>query len=331
MCKLENYLQEWCDIKNNQYKGEAGLQFSINSTDDNQRSIQFNDLSLSLKEISKLADKLPNPIGRKYTLNFAVTKDTILSAKDLSLLFDKNKFIVKITPIHQTNNAIKNGYDVTTSYEDYNVYRKFEDPLLEENWDTIVFIPSKEEDADRITCGNALIATMQNYSTKRDFYTLNGFYLGKFDDLIFENQDDFFKNLYSRVFNKLSKYVYDYDICHFTKEECKEIVRDRCDVLFEDEDTINIFGKMLEDYYYRNKKGNLYDDLADIYYPNLYVSYCDECGTILRDETSQECIDRIDKYYSQMLLMYNKKLPFLKRLYRKSKKIIRKIKKGLNK
>lgn len=66
--------------------------------------------------------------------------------------------IVKITPIHETNAAIKNGYDVTTSYTDYDVYRQFERPLLEEGWDVIVFVPSKEEDSDRITCGNALIS-----------------------------------------------------------------------------------------------------------------------------------------------------------------------------
>lgn len=45
-----------------------------------------------------------------------------------------------------------------TGYSDYNVYRQFEQPLLEEGWDVIVFVPSKEEDADRITCGNALIS-----------------------------------------------------------------------------------------------------------------------------------------------------------------------------
>ena len=38
------------------------------------------------------------------------------------------------------------------------VYRQFEEPLLEEGWDVIVFVPSKEEDKDRITCGNALIS-----------------------------------------------------------------------------------------------------------------------------------------------------------------------------
>lgn len=155
---LKNFILQWCDIKNIVYRGEAGLQFSINSTDEEQRKDQFNDMSLSLKEISKLARTLPHHIGRKYTLNFAVTKDTILDAARLSELFDKDNFIVKITPIHETHSAIENGYDVTTSYDDYDVYRQFEQPLVHAGWDVIVFVPSKEEDNDRITCGNALIA-----------------------------------------------------------------------------------------------------------------------------------------------------------------------------
>lgn len=48
---LEKFILEWCDIKNIYYNGEAGLQFSINSTDDSQRNEQFNGLSLSLNEI----------------------------------------------------------------------------------------------------------------------------------------------------------------------------------------------------------------------------------------------------------------------------------------
>lgn len=159
---LKQFLMEWCEIKNNYYNGEAGLQFSINSTNDDQRNKQFNNLSLSLSEISDIGRQLPTPLGRKYTLNFAVTKDTILDAKVLSELFDKEKFIVKITPIHQTNAAVSNGYDVSTTYEDYNVYRDFKQPLLAEGWDVIVFVPSKEEDSDRITCGNAIIHTLKS-------------------------------------------------------------------------------------------------------------------------------------------------------------------------
>ena len=41
-----------------------------------------------------MANRLPMPKGRKYTLNFPVTAQTILDAKELSRLFDKEKFIV---------------------------------------------------------------------------------------------------------------------------------------------------------------------------------------------------------------------------------------------
>ena len=158
---LVEFLNDWCRIKNEVYKGEAGLQLSINSTDDIQRRTQFNNKCHTLVDISKIAENLPDPIGRKYTLNFAVTKDTILDASKLSNLFDNKKFIVKITPIHETHAAIDNGYDVGTTYTDYDVYRQFEQPLLDKGWDVIVFVPSKEEDSDRITCGNALISEMK--------------------------------------------------------------------------------------------------------------------------------------------------------------------------
>lgn len=157
--RLDFFLHRWCDIKNNEYEGEAGLQFSINTTSEHQRQKQFNGMSHHLSQISKIAEALPSPVGRKYTLNFAVTADTILDAKKLSQLFDKDKFIVKITPIHKTDAAVKNGFNTTTEYTDYSVYRQFEAPLLNEGWDVIVFVPSEEEDKDRITCGNALIST----------------------------------------------------------------------------------------------------------------------------------------------------------------------------
>lgn len=151
-------LDAFCQIKNEDYDGEAGLQLSINSTDEEQRKELFRGRSMRLEDIAYVARNLPKPKGRKYTLNFPVTDKTILEPKELSRLFDKDKFIVKITPIHETNEANANGINTPDGYYKYDVYRQFEKPLLDDGWEVIVFIPSKEEDEDRITCGNALLS-----------------------------------------------------------------------------------------------------------------------------------------------------------------------------
>ena len=98
---------------------------------------------------------LPMPKKRKYTLNFAVTSKCNLDVDLMNKYFDKDKCIVKITPIRKTVEAVNEGYEIVT---DFDVYEKFEQPLVKDGWDVIVFVPSKEEDADRITCGNSLIA-----------------------------------------------------------------------------------------------------------------------------------------------------------------------------
>lgn len=43
-------------------------------------------------------------------------------------------------------------------YEHYYPYRDVEKNLRESGYDVIVFIPSKEEDESRITCGNAILS-----------------------------------------------------------------------------------------------------------------------------------------------------------------------------
>ncbi len=82
-------------------------------------------MSLSLSDIAKIAERLPNPVGHKYTLNFAVMESTILNEFYLDALFGKEKFIVKITSIHNTKSATESGYNTITSYDKYDVYKKF--------------------------------------------------------------------------------------------------------------------------------------------------------------------------------------------------------------
>ena len=154
--KLREFLYEWV-MSGYTFGGEDGygLQFSINTLDEEKRNEMFRSMSLSLAEIGQIIDELPMPKKRKYTLNFAVTSESNLDVDLMNKYFDKQKCIVKITPIHKTVEAEDNGYEIVT---DFDVYEQFEKPLVDAGWDVIVFIPSKEEDEDRITCGNALIA-----------------------------------------------------------------------------------------------------------------------------------------------------------------------------
>ena len=157
--QFKTFIKQWVELmNNNNWNGGCGLQFSINTLNENHRNEMFNNMSLSLQEIGDLIKELPIPNGRKYTLNFAVTSKSNLDVELMNKFFDKNKCIVKLTPIHETKEAIDNDYEIV---KDFEIYSKFEEPLVKDDWDVIVFVPSQEEDSDRITCGNTLINSQQ--------------------------------------------------------------------------------------------------------------------------------------------------------------------------
>ena len=156
--RLMEFLNEWCDIKNYTYRGDAGLQFSINSTDDDQRNEMFSGNSLPLNDISEIGRLLPDPKGRKYALNFALADNYIVDAEKLAMLFNPNKFMVKITPLHKTQSCDDNGIITTDGYEAFTPYQKAETDLKNAGFDVIVFVPSYDEDLGLITCGNVILS-----------------------------------------------------------------------------------------------------------------------------------------------------------------------------
>lgn len=155
---LNEYLNDWVEIKNDVFRGDAGLQFSINTTDDKQREYLFSGNSHTLEDISKIGEMLDTPVGRKYALNFALGDNFNVDAEKLRDLFNPNKFMVKITPIHITNACKDNNIETKDGYFDYTPYREVENRLKAVGFDVLVFIPSVEEDTSRITCGNAILS-----------------------------------------------------------------------------------------------------------------------------------------------------------------------------
>lgn len=154
---LIKFLENWMEIKNYNFKGDAGLQFSINSTENNERNEMFSDNALSIEEIAEIGRNLDFPKGRKITLNFAVANYTI-NAEKLRDLFNPDKFIIKLTPMHKTVEAVKHGIKTEGDYTEPYPYLHHEEALKKVGFEVLTFIASYEEDAGRITCGNAILS-----------------------------------------------------------------------------------------------------------------------------------------------------------------------------
>lgn len=154
--KLTQFLDEWLRFKNDN-NGEAGLQLSINSTNENERAQMFSGNALPLEAIADMFNHLPRPQGRKITLNFAVA-DWKIDAPKMVDMFSPEWFIVKLTPMHKTSSALDNNIRTKGDCTTYYPYRIHEANLKAAGFDVLVFIASKEEDESRVTCGNAILS-----------------------------------------------------------------------------------------------------------------------------------------------------------------------------
>ena len=154
---LESRILEWCSIKNDLYNGQAGLQFSINSTSDEQRSKTYAGMQIKLEDLARIADKMPDPISRKYCLNFAYATGNEVDGMKLARLFDPAKFMCKITPIHNNNASRANGIETVGGYDSFLPYVEPESNLIAAGFDVLVFVPSLDEEDGLVTCGNVVL------------------------------------------------------------------------------------------------------------------------------------------------------------------------------
>lgn len=153
---LKTFLHTWVRIKNRLFAGNAGLQISINSTNETERNFLFANNAASLWDIAKIMDGTI-PVGRKFSLNFAVT-DYEIDPGVLLRYFNPEEYMIKLTPMHKTVSATEKGVETPGDYTTYYPYQAYEKALKNAGYDVLVFIASVEEDMGRITCGNAILS-----------------------------------------------------------------------------------------------------------------------------------------------------------------------------
>lgn len=162
---LKTAIHTWMRIKNRVYNGNAGLQLSINSTDEKERNWMFSGKALSLLEISRIMEGIV-PIGRKITLNFPVC-DWKIDPDVLLRYFDTERFIIKLTPMHKTKMAEHFDFKTKGDYTSPEPYKQIEFDLKSVGYEVLVFIASEDEDIGMITCGNAVLASEKSGKNPR--------------------------------------------------------------------------------------------------------------------------------------------------------------------
>lgn len=153
---LKTFIHTWMRLKNRVYHGNAGLQLSINSTDEGERQKMFSNNACTLLEIADIMRGIV-PVGRKITLNFAVA-DYKVDPEILLRWFPPEWYVIKLTPMHKTATALNNEIKTVGDYTTPEPYLELEARLIRAGYEVLVFIASRDEDEGRITCGNAILS-----------------------------------------------------------------------------------------------------------------------------------------------------------------------------
>lgn len=105
----EEFFNRLITIKDHLYsKGKFQLQFSIHSTNEEERNKWISSKIWNLSEIASYGEKWFKEGDRKITLNFAVADDSLIDPEIVRKHFNPDKYWIKLTPINPTNKAVKN-------------------------------------------------------------------------------------------------------------------------------------------------------------------------------------------------------------------------------
>ncbi|MHA1220078.1 MAG: radical SAM protein, partial [Candidatus Heimdallarchaeaceae archaeon] len=174
----DGFLDELIEIKDQLYpNGNFQLQFSIHSTDQEEREKWMSANIWNLGEIAKFGEKWYKNGDRKITLNFAVAEDSKINPEIVSHIFDPEKYWIKLTPVNPTSKAKDNKLQSGITVENTEIF-----PLVKEfrklGFSAAISIGEWEENDIGTNCGqfatqytNGKVSIRESYTTTE--YSLN--------------------------------------------------------------------------------------------------------------------------------------------------------------
>lgn len=169
----DRFFEELLNVKNRYYRGRFQLQFSIHSTDERQRDELMPVRKWTLEQIAEFGENFVEKDDRKITLNFALSRQAIVESSRIIQLFSPDKFLIKITPVNPTYNAVKNNIvsDVDVSNGMPQSHAGFVKSLVEHGFEVILSVGELEENNIGSNCGQYVSKHLSSLVKMKDAYT----------------------------------------------------------------------------------------------------------------------------------------------------------------
>lgn len=147
-------------IESRSPQNEFQLQFSIHSTDSEQRDMLIPIRKMGFADIAAMGERFFKTTGKKTVLNFALFDGVKIDAAKTAENFSKEAFIIKFTPVNPTFSAVRNGIKSTEGYEEWKRFEKIMKSFSDSGYEVIESTGDFSENQVMSNCGQY---TMKEY------------------------------------------------------------------------------------------------------------------------------------------------------------------------
>ena len=165
----EKFFERIIDLKNDYYGDSFQLQFSLHSTNQEQRDWLIPVKKWDFKTIAGYGEDYFQTGNRKITLNFALGNGMELNPNVLLDNFNPDKFFIKITPINPTFNSNRN--ELSTVFSDKSINDAILNSVKDAGYQVLLSIGEVEENKIGSNCGQHILNYLDSGNQFDDAYT----------------------------------------------------------------------------------------------------------------------------------------------------------------
>ncbi len=158
----ESWFHRLMKIKNDLFPRRFQLQFSMNSTSEDQRRTLVPIPHWSFEEIADYGRRFFSPGDRTVVLNFALAQDVEFDPDKLAPLFEPDVFAIKLTPINPTATGRANGFETLLRSQAEKRLDEAVTRLERLGYAVIISVGDPGEDEIGSNCGQAVTAMLAN-------------------------------------------------------------------------------------------------------------------------------------------------------------------------